>query len=173
MTINLKLNWTANFFNTGTVSPDRLFDSQISPKKVVVEHLEHAYTHSEPKFITSGDLLWSFETGGEIWSSPSIDFDGTVYVGSDDQYVYAINGSDGKLKWKFQTNGKVSSSPVVGTGSLIYVSASHGDRKVYAIDKKSGQKVWEAPGGDAHSVAIGLNNSLYTRQRCYRSSNWF
>ncbi|HJM96445.1 MAG TPA: PQQ-binding-like beta-propeller repeat protein, partial [Candidatus Marinimicrobia bacterium] len=100
-------------FNTGTVSPDRLFDSQISPKKVVVEHLKHAYSHSEPKFITSGDLLWSFETGGEIWSSPSIDFDGTIYIGSSNNKVYAIS-PDGAKEWEFETGGEIHSAPSIG-----------------------------------------------------------
>ena len=32
----------------------------------------------------TGTVLWEFETGGEVWSSPAIGSDGTVYVGSWD-----------------------------------------------------------------------------------------
>jgi outer membrane protein assembly factor BamB len=35
--------------------------------------------------------LWEFETGGGVVSSPAIGSDGTVYVGSDDNRLYAIN----------------------------------------------------------------------------------
>ena len=36
-------------------------------------------------------VLWEFETGGYVrYSSPAIGSDGTVYVGSDDQKLYAI-----------------------------------------------------------------------------------
>ena len=37
-----------------------------------------------------GTVLWKFETGGDVRSSPAIGSDGTVYVGSDDKKLYAI-----------------------------------------------------------------------------------
>ena len=49
--------------------------------------------------LTSGNTTpgtlsqrWSFPTGDQVWSSPAVSGDGaTVYVGSDDNNVYAIN----------------------------------------------------------------------------------
>jgi outer membrane protein assembly factor BamB len=38
----------------------------------------------------TGRILWEFATGGSSNSSPAIGADGTVYVGSDDGWVYAI-----------------------------------------------------------------------------------
>jgi len=35
-------------------------------------------------------LLWEFETGSSVYSSPAISSDGTVYVGSKDKKLYAI-----------------------------------------------------------------------------------
>ena len=37
-----------------------------------------------------GTVLWEFRTGGIVYSSPAISSDGTVYVGSDDNKLYAI-----------------------------------------------------------------------------------
>ena len=37
-----------------------------------------------------GTVLWEFETGGDVDSSPAIGSDGTVYVGSYDNKLYAI-----------------------------------------------------------------------------------
>ena len=37
-----------------------------------------------------GTVLWEFETGGVVFSSPAIGSDGTVYVGSYDKKLYAI-----------------------------------------------------------------------------------
>ena len=34
--------------------------------------------------------IWEFETGGSVFSSPAIGSDGTVYVGSEDNKLYAI-----------------------------------------------------------------------------------
>ena len=39
---------------------------------------------------TAGVKLWEFETGANVPSSPAIGSDGTVYVGSDDNKLYAI-----------------------------------------------------------------------------------
>ena len=36
-------------------------------------------------------LKWSFTTGGAVISSPAIGVDGTIYVGSSDSDLYAIN----------------------------------------------------------------------------------
>ena len=39
---------------------------------------------------TAGVKLWEFETGSYVYSSPAIGSDGTVYVGSMDNKLYAI-----------------------------------------------------------------------------------
>ena len=49
-------------------------------------------TKPEPTKVSAGVKLWEFETGGQVYSSPAIGFDGTVYVGSGypDNKLYAI-----------------------------------------------------------------------------------
>lgn len=42
-------------------------------------------------------VIWKFNIGREINSSPAIGSDGTIYIGSFDGKLYAIN-SDGSLK---------------------------------------------------------------------------
>jgi outer membrane protein assembly factor BamB len=79
-------------------------------------------------------LKWKFQTGGHVYSSPSIGSDGTIYVGSKDTYLYAIN-PDGTLKWKFQTGGDVSSSPSIGKDGTIYVGSC--DNYLYALNSDS------------------------------------
>ena len=39
----------------------------------------------------NGTKKWEYETGGGIISSPAIGSDGTIYVGSDDKKLHAIN----------------------------------------------------------------------------------
>jgi len=45
-----------------------------------------------------------------VLSSPALEADGTVYVGSHDLYLYAVNPG-GTLRWRFRTDGSVPSSP--------------------------------------------------------------
>ena len=53
---------------------------------------EKAPEKSKPKStpIKPGTVLWEFETGRSVTSSPAIGSDGTVYVGSNDKKLYAI-----------------------------------------------------------------------------------
>ena len=46
--------------------------------------------------------------------SAAIGSDGTVYVGSDDKKLYAINGKTGVKLWEFETGGGVL-SPAIGS----------------------------------------------------------
>jgi outer membrane protein assembly factor BamB len=81
------------------------------------------------------EFLWEFETGGALSSSPAIGSDGTVYVGSDDNKLYAINGKSGVKRWEFETGFHVSSSPAIGSDGTLYVGSV--DYKLYAIKTDS------------------------------------
>ena len=72
---------------------------------------------------------WAFETGSSVTSSPAIGSDGTIYVGSWDDNLYAIN-PDGSKKWAFETGGDISRSLAIGSGGIIYFGST--DNKVYA-----------------------------------------
>jgi len=85
-----------------------------------------------------GTVLWEFKTGDEVPSSPAIGPDGTLYVGSTDKKLYAINGKSGVKLWEFETGGWVS-SPAIAADGTIYVSSD----KLYALDGKTGTKKWE------------------------------
>ena len=84
---------------------------------------------------TSGVKLWEFETGDDVFSSPAIGSDGTVYVGSYDKKLYAINGKTGVKLWEFETGDWVNSSPAIGSDGTVYVGSN--DKKLYAIKTDS------------------------------------
>jgi len=113
-------------------------------------------------------LKWRFTTGDAIWSSPAIGADGTIYVGSDDYKLYAIN-PDGSQKWSFTTEGMVFSSPAIGADGTIYVGSW--DSKLYAINPDGSQKwsfttvdeIWSSPaiGADGTIYVGSMDNKLY------------
>ena len=84
---------------------------------------------------TPGIKLWEFETGDKVTSSPAIGSDGTVYVGSWDKKLCAINGKTGVKLWEFTTGDFVTSSTAIGPDGTVYIG-SH-DKKVYAIKTDS------------------------------------
>ena len=107
----------------------------------------------------TANLKWEFKTGGSVFSSPVIGSDGTVYVGSSDNHLYAIN-RDGSLKWKFKTEDDVSSSPAVESDGTIYAGSK--DNYLYAITPDGSLK-WKFETGDDvwSSPAIGPDGTVY------------
>ena len=78
----------------------------------------------------AGELRWRYETGHNVFSSPAV-VDGVVYVGSGDDYLYALDAASGQLRWRYQTGGSsVYSSPAVVDG-VVYVGSEDGS--VYAL----------------------------------------
>ena len=99
---------------------------------------------------------WTYVTGGPVLSRP-VQADGTIYVGSDDHNVYAINGTTGRLRWKYSTGGSVFSRPVVARG-IVYAGSD--DHNVYAINRITGRLRWESTTGgpisSSPAVARGI-----------------
>jgi predicted small lipoprotein YifL len=106
-------------------------------KKEPVQPSETTKPEKEPTKakVTAGDKLWAFNTSGNVKSFPAIGSDGTVYVGSQDNMLYAINGKSGVKLWEFETGDNVSSSPVIGSDGTVYVGSD--DNKLYAIKTDS------------------------------------
>jgi len=71
-----------------------------------------------------GTVLWEFETGDSLHSSPAIGSDGTVYIGSKDKKLYALSGKSGDKLWEFETGNQVYSSPAIGPDGTVYVGAN-------------------------------------------------
>ena len=91
-------------------------------------------TKPEPTEAKTGVKLWEFETGGG-WSSPAIGSDGTVYVGSNDEKLYAINGKTGVKLWEFGTGDWVRSSHAISSDGTVYIGSF--DKKLYAVKTDS------------------------------------
>lgn len=117
----------------------------------------------------TGNTTWTYETGGAVYSSPTVapvdglgeaggasntvatddsgdtasvganDGDATVFVGSFDGALYALNATTGEKRWSFDTADQVWSSPTVANGT-VYVGSD--DTSVYAIDATTGEQAW-------------------------------
>ena len=92
-----------------------------------------------PPPAPSPTLKWKFHTGGQILSSPVVAA-GTVYFGSNDHHLYALDLATGAQKWKFKTDGRIVSTPAVANGLLFFLSY---DSNFYALDAASGTLKWK------------------------------
>jgi outer membrane protein assembly factor BamB len=80
-----------------------------------------------------GTIVWTFETGWNIESSPVIGPDGTIYIGSHDNTFYAVN-PNGTQKWNFSVGEPlyddrfdqykgILSTPAIAEDGTIYFSS--------------------------------------------------
>ncbi|MBN2595138.1 MAG: PQQ-binding-like beta-propeller repeat protein [Sedimentisphaerales bacterium] len=66
--------------------------------------------------VAKGDVRWTFFAEGPIRFAPTV-YDGKVYFGSDDGYVYCLDGKDGSLIWKYRPG--TSDEKIIGNGRMI------------------------------------------------------
>ncbi len=110
-------------------------------------------------------MRWSFETDSDVLSSPAVGEDGTIYVGSNDGYLYAIN-PNGTEEWSVHLDGgDVESSPAIGEDGTIYVGLSYHlhDECLIAVDAETGDIEWRADTGSGviSSPVIGEDGTIY------------
>ena len=106
---------------------------------------------------TSLQVKWKFATNGFVISSPAV-VGRTVYVGSADGRLYAIDRDSGTKRWAFQTHLRISSSPAVSDG-LVYVLSY--DDTLYAVDAATGQAKWRfGTQGEHRYTATYLHGGL-------------
>jgi outer membrane protein assembly factor BamB len=106
----------------------------------------------------TGEPIWKFKTGGEsvfkvkdyfngsfqpdFWdfylSSATVK-NGTVYFGSSDSNIYALDLETGEKKWSYFSGGSVHSSPAIWENSLV---VGAWDSRVYCLDTETGDEKW-------------------------------
>lgn len=104
---------------------------------------------------------WTYETGGHIVFSPAIDDNGTIYFGSWDKKLYALN-SLGICKWSFATGDSVTYSPCISwDNETIYFGSR--DKRFYAVNAADGSLKWfyQTNGKLTGSAIVDANGDLY------------
>jgi len=89
-------------------------------------------------------VKWKIYIDNILDSSPAIDQNGTVYLGSNGWELFAIY-SNGTEKWRFKAGGAFQSSPAIAEDGTIYVGSD--DNFLYAINP-DGTLKWKLKVGD-------------------------
>lgn len=93
-----------------------------------------------------GTKKWDFHPSDVTIQSVSVDRNGTIYLGSFENYLYAID-SNGSVRWNYKAYGSVG-QPVIGSNGTIYFNSGEGI--IYAL----GQPIPEFPLGSALIMTI-------------------
>lgn len=112
------------------------------------------YLRKDPS-MTDGE--WDYKLSSPVVSGK------TMYVGSTDSCLYALEAATGKIRWKFKTDHIIRATPQVA-GSLVFCGNWAG--KFYSLQKETGDKVWQA---DLHQSILSQpaieNNRLIIGSR--------
>ena len=120
-------------------------------------NLAHTGVYDAPAIETLPGVKWKFHTDGHVISSPAV-VGNTVYAGSTDGHLYAVDVATGKARWKFATKSRITSSPAVNGGS-VFVSSYDGN--VYRVDTATGKLQWKfATAGERRFAGKHLHGFL-------------
>jgi outer membrane protein assembly factor BamB len=106
---------------------------------------------------------WTFDTTGPIHDGVAV-ADGTVFVGSSDGTLYALDAETGEERWRFPVRGQVRTTPAVASG-LAFVGGRGGG--LYALDTDSGGQRWAA----LQSTGFSLSHPTVLEGTVYAGSN--
>jgi outer membrane protein assembly factor BamB len=144
---SLTFQWVVNTGAPSYVSPAVAFNSTLGKSLAYVGNQVGTVTAYD---TTTGDRVWWFNAGAAIQSSPAV-AGNTVYVGSSDHKLYALNATTGGFRCAFTTSGVVASSPVVanlaGVGDVVFVgenglSGADDGGHVWAIKASDCSQLW-------------------------------
>jgi outer membrane protein assembly factor BamB len=122
--------------------------------------------------LRTGAERWVHRTEGDTLDSKKFGFDRravqssaaianrSVYVGSRDGAIYALDEATGQRRWRVSHRGSwVIGSPAV-SGGMVYVGSSDG-HFVQALDPESGREIWNLPtAANVLASPVVVGNSL-------------
>lgn len=88
--------------------------------------------------VATGSTVWERHLGDK--PNEMLARDGRVYVGSDDNYFYSLNATDGTVNWRWRTGGDVVGAPLADDRLVYFVSK---DNVLRALDRRSGAQRWK------------------------------
>ncbi|MGQ3330182.1 outer membrane protein assembly factor BamB family protein [Halorubrum sp. FL23] len=96
------------------------------------------YTGANSGLGTEPTVAWTYEAEGPFWGSPAV-ADGTVFIGSADNALYAVDAGSGEAVWTFSSDHRIEATPAYDDGT-VYVGSY--DKHLYAVDAETGEERW-------------------------------
>jgi eukaryotic-like serine/threonine-protein kinase len=104
-------------------------------------------------------ILWKFGAQAAISASPVL-LGTTLYVGSSDGNLYALDTSSGTPLWSFTAGDPIYAQPAA-VGKVLYLDDHSGP--FYAIDATTGKQIWQAKGSAfSYFPSAVANGRIYT-----------
>ncbi len=113
--------------------------------------IQHNIAQMEKKWITTLFFLisvslsasprtqWTYQTGGQVIGTCALS-ESSLFVGSTDGYLYALDKQSGALQWKFDGKNEIRSTPAIDETTVFFHTVA-GD--LYALDTHTGGLQWQ------------------------------
>lgn len=82
--------------------------------------------------------IWSFRFEDEVRGTPTF-HNGSLYIGSYDNNLYALRAENGKFLWKYPTDGGIVSKPAIQDNTVFFGSEDH---RLHAVSLTSSRVSW-------------------------------
>ena len=112
--------------------------------------------------LGSGGVIPAVTGADVIYSTPAIANDGTIYIGTDLDKLFAVN-PNGTQKWVFTTatfNIRATAA-IASNGLAVYIASD--DDKLYALNPADGSTLWSYNvGGDVEGhIAVDTDGTIF------------
>lgn len=115
-------------------------------------------THKVEINTIEGLVKWIFQDCDRIRTAPAVGSDGTVYIGSDNDTLYAL-GPDGSVLWTFGADSDFRTAACIAGDGTVYCSEYDGT--LFAL-RPEGTLLWyRRVGRDPETPAIGPDGTIY------------
>jgi outer membrane protein assembly factor BamB len=112
------------------------------------------------RFLSNGNEKWHFYAESPIYSSPTLDWQGRVYFGTEDRGVFCVDSTD-SLLWRYPASG-ATSSPVLDNNGNVFVGTENGE--LICINPDGSERWIFSTGGDISSTpAVRQDGVIYFR----------
>ncbi len=151
--------------NQATTNNQAVTDSFTPGKKGKdnIEKLREMAMNLNGSIRVEPDVMWEFPTQGAVLATPVLGPDNTLFSGSDDGKVYALDTKTGAKKWDYETKDRVFTTVKPGNLGMLYILGTGDDRKLHAVDEVTGDKIWEFDPGSHPGMGVeqGPDGTVY------------
>lgn len=139
---NGRVSWKKSLRRCAASSP------AIGKRTVYVTYMDFVNCPQSRPGATGFMAAWDARTGKERWRVKGAPFESsplliknTLYAGSWDRKMYAINARNGRKRWAFESDQEINTSPAYSKGRIFFGTDAG---TVFALNAKTGKRIWSA-----------------------------
>jgi outer membrane protein assembly factor BamB len=112
----------------------------------------------EPSSSAAPAQVWRAKSGRRYTGRVVVTGE-TIYAGSVDRKVYAVDLASGQLRWSSRLGGLIGGGVLV-LGDTVYAASGRPEGRVYALDAHTGHRLWRTTTGTISAPLALVDGTL-------------